>query len=139
MLYWIIQTIILSIIFIFLVHNLIILLKDNLTVPKVKDLVNSNKQKYENIYNVINNSQISSQNANANNLNEAYLPKKEETETAMKSELKNFLKRQLGNDTQGTDISTLDSLQPLETLDTLGSLQPLETLESTPSISYSDF
>jgi hypothetical protein len=110
------------------VHNLIILLKDNLTVPKVKDLVNSNKQKYENIYNVINSSQnISqniSQNANINNLNDEYLPKKEETETAMKDELKNFLKRQL---VEGTDISNLDSLQPLETID------------STPSISYSDF
>lgn len=128
MLYWIIQTIILSLLFIFLVHNLIILLKDNLTVPKVKDLVNSNKQKYENIYNVINSSQnISqniSQNANINNLNDEYLPKKEETETAMKDELKNFLKRQL---VEGTDISNLDSLQPLETID------------STPSISYSDF
>lgn len=139
MLYWIIQTIILSLLFIVLLHNLIILLKDNLTVPKVKDLVNSNKQKYENIYNAINSSQNVSQNANVNNMNDEYLPKKEETETAMKSELKNFLKRQLGNDTQGTDISTLDSLQPLETLETLGSLQPLETLESTPSISYSDF
>jgi hypothetical protein len=139
MLYWIIQSIILSFIFIVLVHNLIILLKDNLTVPKVKDLVKSNKQKYENIYNAINSSQNVSQNANVNNMNDEYLPKKEETETAMKSELKNFLKRQLGNDTQGTDISTLDSLTPLETLDTLGSLQPLETLESSQSISYSDF
>ena len=39
MLYWIIQTTILSIIFIFVVHYLINFFKSTLTVPKIKDLI----------------------------------------------------------------------------------------------------
>ena len=121
MLYWILQTIILSIIFIVLLHNLIILLKTNLTVPKVKDLVNSNSQKYENIYNVINKNQnISKDNSLEEYTINELLPKTDNTDSTMKNELKNFLKNQLNNSNYdnnnhdntinaGTDISTLDS------------------------------
>ena len=58
-----------------------------MTVPKVKDLVNLPTQKYQNIYDTI-------------------LNKEQGEEDVMKTELKNFLKKQL-NDT--TEISTLDS------------------------------
>ncbi len=52
---WTIQIILMSLIFILLVHNIIGFFKDTLTVPKVKDLVFSNNQKYKEIFNTINN------------------------------------------------------------------------------------
>jgi len=106
MLSWIVQITIISIVLIFLVHHLINFFKSTLTVPKIKDLVNTPTQKYENMYNIIN------QNKSNNlDLNKEYtlidlLPKKDEPN--MKNELKNFLKSQL-TISQGTDIMTLDS------------------------------
>ena len=47
MLSWIIQMSIISIVFIFLIHHLLSFFKTTLTVPKVKDLVNSPSQKYQ--------------------------------------------------------------------------------------------
>lgn len=115
MLYWAIQITIISIVLIFLVHHLINFFKSTLTVPKIKDLVNTPTQKYENMYSIINNNQNSYKNSyNSSSLDNEYslidlLPKKEET--TMKSELKNFLKSQFNNSkTNGTDISALDSM-----------------------------
>jgi len=111
MLSWIIQITIISIVLIFLVHHLINFFKSTLTVPKIKDLVNTPTQKYENMYNIINNSQHSYKSSNIENEYSLIdlLPKKEETN--MKDELKNFLKSQLNNSkTKGTDISALDSM-----------------------------
>ena len=106
MLSWVIQITIVSIILIFLVHHLINFFKSTLTVPKIKDLVNTPTQKYENMYNIINNNQ--SNRENEYSLIDL-LPKKEEVN--MKDELKNFLKSQLSNSkTSGTDISALDSM-----------------------------
>lgn len=106
MLSWIVQITIISIVLIFLVHHLINFFKSTLTVPKIKDLVNTPTQKYENMYNIINQN-----NSNNLDLNKEYtlidlLPKKDEPN--MKNELKNFLKSQLSI-SQGTDIMTLDS------------------------------
>ena len=102
MLSWIIQITIISIILIFLVHYLINFFKSTLTVPKIKDLVNTPIQKYENIYSIINN------NKNKNSINEYtkidksndytlidLLPQADELD--MKNELKSFLKSQLHN------------------------------------------
>lgn len=107
MLSWVIQITVISTVLIFLVHHLINFFKSTLTVPKIKDLVNSPTQKYENMYNIIR------QNLNTST-NEDYtlidlLPKKEET--TMKSELKNFLKNQMHSSSQegGTDITSLDA------------------------------
>ena len=131
MLSWVIQITVISIILIFLVHHLINFFKSTLTVPKIKDLVNTPTQKYENIYNIL------KKNTNTS-INPAYqgyseyknnsvpeenldytlidlLPTKEEP--SMKNELKNFLKKQLhkssGNvnnrDINGTSVTSLDS------------------------------
>jgi len=54
MLSWILQITTISIIFIFLVHHLIQFFKDTLTVPKIKDLVNSPAQKYQNMFQAMN-------------------------------------------------------------------------------------
>ncbi len=126
MLFWTVQTIIISIIFIFLVHHLITYFKQILTVPRTKDLVNSPIQKYNDMFKIISNGDTSS--SSTVNVSD-YLPKNiedtsllpqvpvitNETKTSMKNELKSFLKKQLngnsanqavGNNT--TDISTLD-------------------------------
>ena len=50
---WIIQIAIISIIFIYLVNHLIIFFKSTLTIPKIKDLINTSNQKYQNIYDTI--------------------------------------------------------------------------------------
>ena len=75
----IIKTAILSFIFIFLSHNLYLFFKNNLTVPKVKDLVTTTNEKYNDMFNVIN-----TQNETTNNLaNEG---------DNMKNELKDYIK-----------------------------------------------
>lgn len=107
---WILQISIISIIFIFLVHHLLCFFKDTLTIPKVKDLVNSPVKKYQDIFDTISQSQgvgnnnylptdndytdinlLPTENMNSNNSN------------GMKDELKSFLKKQLNNSTN-TDL-----------------------------------
>ena len=138
MLSWVIQTTLMSIIFIFVVHYLINFFKSTLTVPKLKDLVNNPSKKYENMYSIINsnNSQNSSQNSNNTNtynnsissndldfkieytdadllprLEPNFEPKSEVkiNTDSMKNELKNFLKKQANPDNFSTNISALDA------------------------------
>lgn len=116
MLSWIIQITIVSIILIFLVHHLINFFKSTLTVPKIKDLVNTPSIKYENMYNIIKNKDNDNNGIINNGIindgnnglingksfsNEDYtlidlLPKQDD-KPSMKNELKNFLKKQLNN------------------------------------------
>ena len=112
MLAWVIQISIVSFIFIFLVHHLIGFFKTTLTVPKIKDLVNSPSQKYQHIFDTINTNTNSYTNSytklNTDNLNSnpnSYtaidlLPSSDfnaSPKDAMKDELKSFLKKQLNN------------------------------------------
>jgi len=113
MLSWIIQISLISIIFIFLVHHLITFFKTTLTVPKIKDLVNSSEKKYQKIYDTIsnhNNSYTSidllpndsNTNNNTNNNN---------SDISMKDELKSFLKKQLKSENEtDNNIVGLSSL-----------------------------
>ena len=82
------------------------LLKDTLTYPKTKDLVNVPSKKYEDIYHVLNQSRANSDTTSIHTLDnismsrEKLLPDFEpnpsvvDDESAMKNELKNFIKRQ---------------------------------------------
>jgi hypothetical protein len=88
MLFWAIQTIIFSILFIILAHHLLIYFKTTLTVPKIKDLVNGPVKKYEDIYNVIHSSELTK---HQNEKIEQVKLEKPDLET-MKTELKNYLK-----------------------------------------------
>jgi hypothetical protein len=117
MLSWIIQITIVSIILIFLVHHLINFFKSTLTVPKIKDLVNSPTQKYENMYNIIKNNSNSNSlsNMNSSGQNPDYtlidlLPTKQEDPSSMKTELKNFLKKQLKG-SSNMQLESIDSSQ----------------------------
>ena len=71
MLLWIVQQIIISVVLIVTLHYIYIFFKNNLTVPKTKDLVKKPTEQYKKIYNSINN------------------PKQENK--SMKNELKNFI------------------------------------------------
>ena len=55
MLFWIIRQTIISIILIISVHYIYIFFKNNLTIPKTKDLVKKPKELYKDIYSTMNN------------------------------------------------------------------------------------
>ncbi len=101
MLLWIIQTTIISFVFIYLIHHLLCFFTDVLTVPKVKDLVNSSNKQYENIYNTISHNTISYKDENETDsyTNIDLLPTSQEQGSSMKDELKNFMKKQLDGPT----------------------------------------
>lgn len=73
--------------------------KTTLTVPKIKDLVNSPNQKYQNIYDTI--SHNTNTNTNTNSYTDIDLLPSDDNilteETNMKRELKTFLKKQLNS------------------------------------------
>ncbi len=96
MILWVIQITIISIVLIILVHHLIHFFKSTLTVPKIKDLVNTPTKKYENMYNIINNTNNTSIKENKDYTLIDLLPSKNE-EPNMKDELKHFLKSQLSH------------------------------------------
>ena len=73
MLAWIIQTTLISLVLIILMHYLFVFFKTTLTIPKVKDLVNKPTEKYNDIFKTINKTELSDN-------------------TNMKDELKNYLK-----------------------------------------------
>jgi hypothetical protein len=126
MLSWILQTTILSIIFIFLIHHLIIFFKENLTVPKVKDLVNAPSQKYKDMYKII--SQDKDQENHEDDAviynktsytKEDLLPKPDVEN--MKNELKSFLKEQLNQTSLSKNGNTFNSLSSTTELADLSS------------------
>jgi hypothetical protein len=81
------------------VHHLLYFFKTTLTVPKIKDLVNSPTTKYQHIFDT-----ISHTNTDLDKETEAeysvidLLPSDTNNDNSMKDELKIFLKKQLNND-----------------------------------------
>jgi hypothetical protein len=101
---WSIQITVVSIILIFLVHYLINYFKSTLTVPKIKDLVNTSTQKYDDMYNIITQQKMDD---DLGYTEIDLLPKP--NVDSMKNELKSFLKQQLKSANNSTSISTLDN------------------------------
>jgi hypothetical protein len=107
MLIWTIQAAVISITFIFLIHHLFGFLKSTLTVPKIKDLVNSPTQKYEDMFSILNSGRpsflpadnilpsVSLSNDNPYDVSSSPSLAAATSSNSMKNELKNFLKRQL--------------------------------------------
>ena len=97
MLEWIIQISIISLILIILIHYLFTFFKTNLTIPKVKDLVDKPQKQYETLFNTI------KENDNKfKNKNDTIIDKKIDNNIdseSMKNELKNYLKELSGNKT----------------------------------------
>ena len=91
---WIIQSGLISFILIFLIHYLFTFFKENLTVPKVIDLVNKPKEQYEELL--------------RNNNKEAPLISAIKPDmSSMKNELKNYLK-----DLKAPSIGSSESVNP---------------------------
>tara|TARA_B110000858_G_C17754549_1_gene451398 strand:+ start:1168 stop:1509 length:342 start_codon:yes stop_codon:yes gene_type:complete len=72
MIFSVLQTTIISIILIFMIHYIYLFLKENLTTPKIRDLVNKPTEQYNKIYKDLQSSS--------------------EVTTDMKGELQNYLK-----------------------------------------------
>lgn len=118
MLYWTIKISIISIIFILIVHNILYFLRDTLTIPKIRDLVNTPNEKYERIYNIINNNETTiSQSINpngttsidsiplindSNTTNPQNITISPQTKETMKNELKNFMKTHIKTPSNST-------------------------------------
>lgn len=116
MLFWCIQISIASFILIYLVHHLVNYFKDTLTVPKVKDLVNSPNKKYEDMFAILNNTQSKKPLATdfteidllpsgnlGTNTGDQFNPLEDlgsSNDTAMKSQLKDFLKKQMSSSSE---------------------------------------
>lgn len=99
MFWWSIQIAVISLIFIFLVHHLFHFFKATLTVPKVKDLVNGNKEDYENIHRIL------EEDIPAVEEEDTYLPLPPPTDQeSMKNELKHFLKSQFNAQQSQDDL-----------------------------------
>ena len=134
MLYWVIQITEVSIIFILVVHNIFHFLKNTLTVPKAKDLVDVHMEKYKHIYATLNNNEpilnysgsLTPENTRgttniddipmmSNDLNKQAKinPLLNQSENNnMKNELKNFMKKQLNsNQSVSTENSNIEFVQ----------------------------
>lgn len=79
--------------------------KSTLTVPKIKDLVNSPNQKYKNIYETLSNNTYSNDYTDIDLLPRDDFENNEQN--TMKNELKTFLKKKLNNESD--NIIGLDS------------------------------
>ena len=95
-----------------MVHYLINFFKSTLTVPKIKDLVNTPTKKYESMYNILKNQKENSASKESDDYTLIdLLPSTNtavEEEPNMKNELKNFLKKQL-HEPKSDNILPLDS------------------------------
>ena len=124
MILWSIKILILSIILIFVSHNLFGFFKDTLTTPKVKDLVNKPQQQYNDILNTIkkyNNNTKQSVSKSVNNVNTANnvtQNSKQQTmidKTQMKDELKHFLNeiknKPMQSSSNPSSIQSVDSFE----------------------------
>jgi hypothetical protein len=113
MLFWIIKIIIFSIIFIFLIHNVINFLLETLTISKTKDMIQITNNNYKNIYEVLSREykeNLSQKNLSNENLSNENLSNENITmidslpntilfneNDDMKNELTNYLREQLNN------------------------------------------
>lgn len=77
--FWFIQVSVVSLIIIFVLHNLYSFFKETLTVPKIKDMVKRPQQKYDMLFRELHN-QVSASSSSNGNGNED-----------MKNELKRYL------------------------------------------------
>ena len=93
----VIKTAILSFTFIFLFHNLYLFFKHNLTVTKVKDLVSTTDEKYNDILSVINNDEDNSSSKLTDNINT----------DEMKNELKDYIKNISINNLSPNDTTNI--------------------------------
>ena len=128
MLPWIIQMSIISLILIILVHYLFTFFMTNLTIPKVKDLVNKPQQQYEVLYNTMREEPKSQNNSSDNE--------------SMKTELKNYLKElsdknKGNNNNNNNNNNTINTVNGVKDVNDMGGLMSSDGAFS--SSNYSSF
>lgn len=130
MLPWIIQMSIISLVLIILVHYLFTFFKTNLTIPKVKDLVNKPQKQYDALFDTMKETVIQS-------------AKSEPADTSnMKNELKNYLKELSESKKSSISMSNIQEQgQSTPNVNHMGGLLTNENLMggSLSSSSYSSF
>lgn len=130
MLPWIIQMSIISLVLIILVHYLFTFFKTNLTIPKVKDLVNKPQKQYDALFDTMKETVIQS-------------AKSEPADTSnMKNELKNYLKELSESKKSTISMSNIQEQgQSTPNVNHMGGLLTNENLMggSLSSSSYSSF
>ena len=119
---WIIQSGIISFVLIYLIHYLFTFFKDNLTVPKVIDLVNKPKEQYEDL--------LKNSHQAATITNEQLLPSNKPNLSNMKNELKNYLKELKSNS------SSIESETMSNSIPSTGTSFP-ESVNTMESANYS--
>ena len=156
MLPWIIQMSVISLILIVLVHYLFTFFKTNLTIPKVKDLVNKPQKQYEALFDTMKDTTIHHRvsepeytNTNTNmNMNDNVKSDGSKSESiSMKNELKNYLKElSESKKTSGLAPSSSTAIPSLNTpsvpnVNDMGGLLTGDTLMSGSfsSSSYSSY
>lgn len=120
---WILKSAIVSVLFIFLIHHLIKFFKNMLTTPKIKDFVTRPAQKYERMFNAINNGPPLGVSDGTTRL-EDLIPSDQDThlfnpinsnnsnkKNNMKEELKQYLKTHLSD---GAGAKASDGLEPFD-------------------------
>lgn len=106
MVLWIIQITIISLLLIFLVHYLINFLKSTLTVPKVKDLVTLPQEKYNEMFQSLNDP--TSNNLNKNDRSYMNNNAQSVNSQSMKEDLIHFLK-EIGSSNESVAPPALSS------------------------------
>ena len=91
MIYGILRWIVISLILIILVHHLFYFFKNTLTIPKIKDLVDSPSNQYKEIENTLNSTSLSNKETDKTKLNNSNISIPLNP-NEMKNELKNFFK-----------------------------------------------
>jgi len=119
MLYWTIKATIVSVIFILIVHNIFQFLRDTLTVPKIRDLVNTPNEKYRHMYDILQtNNRAAPVNVSGTTNIDDIVPVlsdskptiqamgdvKTKASMDMKNELKKFMKKQLNTENAEIDV-----------------------------------
>ena len=125
MLPWIIQMTIISLILIILVHSLFTFFITNLTIQKVKDLVNKPQKQYETLFDTMKESNIKPQYS-------------KETNENMKDELKNYLKELSSKKTSSNNINE-NAAMNISSTPNVNQMDGLMTADTMGSSAYSSF
>lgn len=112
---WFIQVSVVSLIIIFVIHNLYTFFKETLTVPKIKDMVKRPQQRYDTLFRELRNQVAENANANANASANSIVNSNSNADD-MKNELKRYLMDL--NSSQSTQ-----STQPMRTAHTAHTIQ----------------
>ena len=101
---FVLQSTILSVIFIYIAHSLFLYFRDTMTVPKIKDLVNAPSKQYMDMYGIISKHNDREEDYEYDNGRE---DARQIVSADMKNELTDFFKKKVRDARDSTFISEL--------------------------------